>query len=287
MVKLQSSSNKLLNKIGNINIKKIEVSRAPINKIISTLLNVISLGSWAGLQKAKGYDELYHLKVIVILENGESYTIEKIPNITIKKGNPSFIKHEERLVIDINKKITLNQILDKCEQSMGVKFDIYDAFDNNCQSFILEFIRNTGYLSSSLRTFILQDVSDLVKKIPREAVEGVKLLTDIGAILQRFSSIFYKKGGAIKPLTYKNKFNIKYKFPIDEPHSKAEISKITGYKLSGLNKIFDKGIGAYKSNPESVRKVVKSPEQWAYGRIYSAVMGGKDAKIDKDLLIKI
>ena len=53
-----------------------------------------------------------------------------------------------------------------------------------------------------------------------------------------------------------------------------------------LKKIVEKGEGAYYSNPSSVRKNVKNPTQWAYGRIYSAVMGGKAAKIDKDLLIK-
>jgi hypothetical protein len=87
-------------------------------------------------------------------------------------------------------------------------------------------------------------------------------------------------------LTYKNQFNIKYGFPRDEPHSLKEISKITGYKLSGLKVIFDKGIGAYKTNPGSVRPSVKSPEQWAYGRIFSAVMGGKASKIDASHLIK-
>ena len=50
-------------------------------------------------------------------------------------------------------------------------------------------------------------------------------------------------------LTYKQQFNKKYKFPKDEPHSLAEIAKITGYKLSGLQTIFDKGIGAYKNQP--------------------------------------
>ena len=87
-------------------------------------------------------------------------------------------------------------------------------------------------------------------------------------------------------LTYKNKFNIKYGFPKDEPHSLAEISQITGYKLSGLQTIYDKGTGAFKTNRSAVRPQVKSPEQWAYGRIYSAVMGGKSAKIDASHLIK-
>lgn len=87
-------------------------------------------------------------------------------------------------------------------------------------------------------------------------------------------------------LTYKNKFNQKYGFKKDEPHSLKEISKITGYKLSGLQTIFDKGIGAYKTNPTSVRPNVVSAEQWAFARVYSAVMGGRTAKIDETHLIK-
>ena len=87
-------------------------------------------------------------------------------------------------------------------------------------------------------------------------------------------------------LTYKQQFNKKYGYLKDEPHSLAEISKITGYKKSGLQTIFDKGIGAYKTNPQSVRPNVKSPEQWAFSRLYSAVMGGKTAKIDATHLKK-
>jgi hypothetical protein len=79
---------------------------------------------------------------------------------------------------------------------------------------------------------------------------------------------------------------MKYNFPKDESHSIAEIAKLTGYKKSGLDTIFEKGKGAYFSNPQSVRPSVISPEQWAYARIYSAVMGGKSAKIDKAHLIK-
>jgi hypothetical protein len=81
-------------------------------------------------------------------------------------------------------------------------------------------------------------------------------------------------------LTYKQKFNKKYKFPADTSHSISEIAKLTGYKKAGLEIIYDKGIGAFKTNPSSVRPSVKSPEQWAYARIYSAVMGGKAATID-------
>ena len=86
--------------------------------------------------------------------------------------------------------------------------------------------------------------------------------------------------------SYKNKFNKKYGFAKDASHSIAEISKLTGYKQSGLKTILEKGEGAFYSNPQSVRPQVKNPTQWGYARIYSAVMGGKAAKVDESHLIK-
>jgi len=87
-------------------------------------------------------------------------------------------------------------------------------------------------------------------------------------------------------VTYKNKFNARYGFPADAAHSVAEISKLTGYKKSGLDVIISKGKGAYYSNPQSVRPSVKGPDQWAKARLYSAVMGGKAARVDAHQLIK-
>jgi len=86
--------------------------------------------------------------------------------------------------------------------------------------------------------------------------------------------------------TYKEKFNKKYGFKKDASHSIAEISRLTGYKVSGLRTIKKKGEGAFYSNPQSVRKQVKSASQWGTARIYSAVMGGKAAKVDAKHLIK-
>ena len=86
--------------------------------------------------------------------------------------------------------------------------------------------------------------------------------------------------------TYKDKFNAKYNFPKGSSHSLSEISKVTGYKKAGLEKIVDKGRGAFYTNPESVRPHVKDPTHWGLARVYSAVMKGPAAKIDKDLLKK-
>ena len=71
--------------------------------------------------------------------------------------------------------------------------------------------------------------------------------------------------------TYKNKFNKKHGLPKDKSHSLASVAKLSGYQKSGLQTIYNKGVGAYRTNPQSVRKNVKSEEQWAMARVYSAV----------------
>jgi len=56
------------------------------------------------------------------------------------------------------------------------------------------------------------------------------------------------------------------------PLSLSDIAKLSGMPLKALKEVFNKGIGAYYTNPASVRPSVKSPEQWGYGRVYSFVM---------------
>jgi len=86
--------------------------------------------------------------------------------------------------------------------------------------------------------------------------------------------------------TFKQKFNKKHKQPLNKSNSIKEISTLSGYKLSGLQKIYNKGIGAAKTAGIS-RPNVKSKEQWAVARVYASISkGSKSSKIDKELLIK-
>ena len=99
-------------------------------------------------------------------------------------------------------------------------------------------------------------------------------------------------------VTYKEKYNAKYKFPKGTGHSKEDISKKTGIPVGILDQIYDRAIGARKNNPSSVRRAADgkkvggkslkgkmSGEQWAFGRIYSFVMKGPGTwgRADKDL----
>lgn len=93
-----------------------------------------------------------------------------------------------------------------------------------------------------------------------------------------------KKGGEVDYVTYKDKYNKKYNYDKNTSHDLEGISKDTGISVKGLQQIYNKGIGAYKTNPSSVRPNVKSKEQWAMARVYSAVMGGKASEVDSNEL---
>ena len=75
--------------------------------------------------------------------------------------------------------------------------------------------------------------------------------------------------------TNKQKFNKRYKQPIDQSNSLSDISSMTGIKKSILQSVYNRGVGAFKTNRGAVRPTVKSAEQWAMARVYSFVVGGK------------
>ncbi len=86
-------------------------------------------------------------------------------------------------------------------------------------------------------------------------------------------------------MTYKQKFNRKYGQPLNQSNSLSQISKLTGYKRSGLQTIYNKGTGAFKTaGPSRPNMNIQS---WSYGRVYASVnKSSKAYKIDKKHLIK-
>lgn len=70
---------------------------------------------------------------------------------------------------------------------------------------------------------------------------------------------------------------------IDSPseESLADKAKKSGISLSILQKVFNRGVGAFNTNPGSVRPWVKAkgPEAgrkiWAHARVNSFIRGGK------------
>jgi hypothetical protein len=86
-------------------------------------------------------------------------------------------------------------------------------------------------------------------------------------------------------MTNRNAFLRKHNLPKDTTLSLHEVASYSGMPVAALRKVYQKGLGAYHSNPESVR--VKgtfkkdpsvplsrklSPQQWAFARVYAFVM---------------
>jgi len=87
------------------------------------------------------------------------------------------------------------------------------------------------------------------------------------------------------PRTFKEKFNRKHGQPLNKANSIKEIAKKSKIKYKNALKIVEKGKGAFKSSPSSVRPHIKSATAWGISRLYASVSkGSASAKIDKDLL---
>lgn len=79
--------------------------------------------------------------------------------------------------------------------------------------------------------------------------------------------------------TNKHRFNKKYGQPKDKSNSLSEIAKLTGIKRSALQKIYNKGIGAFKTAGPSRPNMKK--EQWAMARVYASIRpGSKASRVD-------
>lgn len=94
-------------------------------------------------------------------------------------------------------------------------------------------------------------------------------------------------------MTHRQNFLKKHKLE-DKSYSLDQLSKISGVSLHTLNQVYKRGIGAYKTQPSSVRmkgtykkgvdapmSMKLSPQQWAYARVYSFLDG--NPKHDNDL----
>jgi len=87
------------------------------------------------------------------------------------------------------------------------------------------------------------------------------------------------------PVINSNAFKRKHNIPISESLSLSKIASLSGMPLGALKEVYDKGMGAYHTNPSSVKPMVNSPQMWAMGRVYSFVMrrkttfGGADKSI--------
>jgi hypothetical protein len=169
-------------------ITGLTIYRAPVEKYVKTLANIVSLGKFKELLD-KNYDEVYHLFLKIELnKSGTSFSIiiEKNAVISIKPFSPDNITNAESYVIkDIPPNLTLNTFLSKAQASTSPEvYFKYNALTTNCQEYILRLLESNGLIASNpeAKQFIYQDMGTLQKQLPSFSQKIMKSITDLAGV---------------------------------------------------------------------------------------------------------
>lgn len=174
--------NDLLKREGDKTITKIEVCRNPISGVFEKTLNVLTFGKLKREMKKKGYDRLYHLYLVIYLENGSVYSLEKNQRVNVIKGKT---KGECMGPMNYGKE-TLTSFINDAEKRNIPGFYRYNAFKDNCQKWVYDLLNSNGV--SNFNDFILQDVDKLAGKYVKTLARKI---TDVAGVFD-----FAFRGGA-------------------------------------------------------------------------------------------
>ena len=178
----------LLNKYGDTTITKINYSRKPIQKAISTALTVASLGEVDRLKDRLGYKDIYHDGLIVYLQSGEVFRLEK--NASIELNN--FTKEQNELLFSVpfDKVLTINILLNNGKE-VGQSFYEYDHTKNNCQTFVHTILTKNNLMNSTLEKEVAkQDAQAISATLPKDVNNIMNIATDLGSFTQDLQDQF-------------------------------------------------------------------------------------------------
>lgn len=189
---------------GDKKIVNIEIGRVPVQKTIGVLVNLITNGKYNKVKNKLGYDNWFHLFMIITLDDGSKHKLEK--NQTIKISNYSKSNNEENIKVSkIPDDLTLNSMFNKAYERYGEKrINEYYALSWNCQRFLIDLLAASKLLTIPLKRFILQDAGVLGKEISNDGKTKIKKITDIGnyvdRILQNISGgiLRLNRGGVVQ-----------------------------------------------------------------------------------------
>jgi hypothetical protein len=178
----------LLNKYGDTPITKINYSRKPIQKAISTASTVASLGEVDRLKDKLGYKDIYHDGLIVYLQSGEVFRLEK--NASIESNN--FTKEQNELLFSVpfDKVLTINILLNNGKE-VGQSFYEYDHTKNNCQTFVHTILTKNNLMNSELEKNVTkQNAEEISATLPKDMNNIMHIATDLGSYTQDLQDQF-------------------------------------------------------------------------------------------------
>jgi hypothetical protein len=167
-------------------ITKLTIYRAPVEKFVKTLANIVSLGKFKSVVDAN-YDEVYHLFMKIDLNNNNtnfSIIIEKNAVISIKPFNLDDIKNAEQFIVNTpTPPITLNEFLQNAQASTTPDdYFKYDALTTNCQNYIQTLLKSNNLLTPEANEFLYQNMEVLKQQLPSISQKIMKGITNLGGL---------------------------------------------------------------------------------------------------------
>ncbi len=192
------SARDFLTKYKDAKISNFVIRKNPIQSGVEKVLNFISQGKYNEIKEDYAYDTMYHLRLDFEID-GRIYMTEKTANIQFRNGMTT--EEDEVYKINSDKVIPLLTAVENTYKKMGSNFFSYDAFTNNCQNYILNFLSSNGLLTNDAKNFIYQPVDDMVKKLPSYVKKFASGVTKIGSVvdkgLQAIGLRGLKRGGKV------------------------------------------------------------------------------------------
>ena len=152
--------------LGSEHIVKLQGWRAPVDGFAAKVANAVSLGRLETFRKQAGYENFFHVGLIVTLMSGMMLRVEKLHVISAKqiqqppKGEVMDIKTWQG-----DAGPTLRELLERGRSEMGdSKFFSYDPTTNNCQSFLKGLLKGASQLSEAANNFFVQDITGLERR---------------------------------------------------------------------------------------------------------------------------
>jgi len=192
------SARDFLTKYKDAKISNFVIRKNPIQSGVEKVLNFISKGKYNEIKEDYAYDTMYHLRLDFEID-GRIYMTEKTANIQFRNGMTT--EEDEVYKISSDKSIPLLTAVENTFKKMGSNFFSYDAFTNNCQNYIMNFLSANGLLTGDAKNFIYQPVDDMVKKLPSYVKKFASGVTKIGSVvdkgLQAIGLRGLKRGGRV------------------------------------------------------------------------------------------
>lgn len=181
---------KILKKYGDEKIVAIRVGRRPISTMVEKAFNLISLGKWGKLRKKYYFDKLFHLFLIITLEDGTKLSFEKNDIVNMEENDSRCsLKNVDCIELEYQQNsISVNDLVKKPLNRIGKKdYFIYDPFKLNCQIFIKSILETFGLYDNNTKNFVYQDIKDIIKELPFYVKWTSKKITDVGAFTKKIS----------------------------------------------------------------------------------------------------